>query len=91
MFAVVPSVTHSSVPFVPSLAVNTRTSAAKPVAFTKFAGFELPEPGLMSFKSFVSAGTKSLKKSSVPRFVAVLSVATKKTLPAISTIDEGFL
>ena len=74
MPAAVPSLFHSSRPFVPSLAEKNSV----PFTFVRLTGPPELGPGLMSFTSTVPAAVPSLFHSSSP---FVPSLAAKKSVP----------
>jgi hypothetical protein len=60
--AALPLLSHSSDPWVPSLAEKNRV----PLTFTREPGDESPAPGLMSFTRKVPAAPPLLSHSSIP-------------------------
>src|SRR5262249_40965047 len=78
----VPSLFHSSTPFVPSSAVKNRV----PFTFVRFVGYEPVAPGRMSLIRTVPAGVPSLLQSSQP---VVPSLAAKNSVPFTSVRDSN--
>ena len=74
--AAVPSVTHSSLPCIPSLAVNSDRPVAQ--RGETDADQSTPDPGLMSATSAVPAAVPSVTHSSEP---CVPSSAANSSLP----------
>src|SRR4051794_29716321 len=81
---VVPSLCHSSAPFVLSPAAKNRS----PPTFVRYFGLLLPEPGLISFTSLVLAAAPSLRHNSMP---LTPSAALKSSVPPISVRFAGSL
>ena len=79
------SKTQSWTPWLPSVAVKNTFDPDT----TKFAGLELPEPGLMSATRRVDAELPSVTHSSVPVLVDWLSVAVNTRRVSVTVIDDA--